>query len=214
MDPELLAYFLLVLTSYFTIMNPLGTMPVFMTMTAGLTPHQRKKTAFKATLVAFIAVLFFALTGQMVFQFFGISVNSLRIVGGIIFFNIGMDMLQARLAKSKVDEREVKKYIDDISVTPLGIPMICGPAAITNSIIMTEDASGPVMQMLHILGVAIILALVFVILWSSGRILKVIGETGNKVLMRIMGLIVMVIAIELLVAGAKPIIVDILSTVR
>ncbi|MCB0483294.1 MAG: NAAT family transporter [Flavobacteriales bacterium] len=213
MNSELLAYFILVLTSYFTIMNPLGTMPVFMTMTAGLTSQQRRKTAFKAVIVAFVAVIFFALTGQMVFQFFGISVNSLRIVGGIIFFQIGTDMLQARLAKSKVDESEVKKYIDDISVTPLGIPMICGPAAITNSIILTQDATGPVMQLLHVTGVAVILLFVFVILWSSGRILRVLGETGNKVLMRIMGLIVMVIAIELLVAGAKPIILDILRAV-
>jgi multiple antibiotic resistance protein len=214
MNSELLAYFILVLTSYFTIMNPLGTMPVFMTMTAGLTSAQRKKTALKAVIVAFIAVLFFALTGQMVFQFFGISVNSLRIVGGIIFFNIGTDMLQARLAKTKVDQSEVKKYIDDISVTPLGIPMICGPAAITNSILLTQDAQGPVMQLLHFAGVALILTSVFLILWSSGRILRMIGETGNKVLMRIMGLIVMVIAIEMLVTGAKPIIVDILSAAR
>ena len=80
-------------------------------------------------------------SGQLLFNFFGISVNSFRVVGGVIFFLMGMDMLQARLGKVKLKESEIKTYVNDISVTPLAIPMICGPGALTNAIVMMEDAN-------------------------------------------------------------------------
>ncbi|MDV7396955.1 NAAT family transporter, partial [Arthrospira platensis SPKY1] len=124
---ESLNFGLLAFTSFFTLLNPLGTMPVFMTMTADLTHEQRTATARKASIVAFITILAFAFSGQLLFNFFGISVHSFRIVGGVIFFLMGMDMLQARFGRVKLKEDEVKRYVDDISITPLAIPMMCGP---------------------------------------------------------------------------------------
>ena len=139
MNGDLVAFGILVFTSFFTLINPLGTMPVFMTMTGQLNEHERGKTALKAVLVAFLTLLLFAFSGNLLFDFFGISLNSLRMVGGVIFFIMGMDMLQARLASTKVTGDEVKEYVNDISVTPLGIPMICGPGAITNAIVLMRD---------------------------------------------------------------------------
>lgn len=136
---DLLTFGLLSFTSFFAMINPLGTMPIFMTMTADLDPVHRMRTARKASIVAFITILIFAFSGQLLFDFFGISVNSFRVVGGVIFFLMGMDMLQARLGKVKIKDSEIKTYIDDISVTPLAIPMICGPGAITNAIVLMED---------------------------------------------------------------------------
>jgi multiple antibiotic resistance protein len=138
---ELLSFALLSFTSFFTLINPLGTMPIFMTMTSDLDQKSRTKTAKKAVIVSFITIIIFAFSGQLLFNFFGISVNSFRIVGGVIFFLMGMDMLQARLGKVKVKESEVKKYVNDISITPLAIPMICGPGALTNAIVLMEDAN-------------------------------------------------------------------------
>src|SRR5690554_3501227 len=119
---EYLSFAVLVFTAFFTIINPLGVMPIFMTMTAGLSKQDRNATALKASLVALGTILAFAFSGQVLFEFFGISVNAFRVVGGIIFFLMGMDMLQARLGRIKVGENDVKEYIDDISVTPLAIP--------------------------------------------------------------------------------------------
>lgn len=124
---DLFTFGLLAFTSFFTLINPLGTMPIFMTMTSELDTRQRSQTARKAAIVAFFTILFFAFSGQLLFNFFGISVNSFRVVGGVIFFIMGMDMLQARLNKVKVKESEVRSYVNDISITPLAIPMICGP---------------------------------------------------------------------------------------
>jgi multiple antibiotic resistance protein len=208
---ELAGFALLCFTSYFTLMNPLGLMPVFLTMTAGLNEKEKAKTARKAIIVAFGTLLAFAFTGQFLFEFFGISVDSFRIVGGVIFFIMGMEMLNARLAKMKIHEDEIKEYVTDISITPLAIPMLAGPGAITNSIILMEDAEDISHKITLIVVIAIILLTTYFVLWAGAGISKFLGETGIKIMMRLMGLIIMVIAVEFFFSGLKPILTDILS---
>lgn len=208
---DFIAFGILSFTSFFTLINPFGTMPIFMTMTAELDSHHRTKTAKKASIVSFITIVIFAYSGQLLFNFFGISVHSFRIVGGVIFFLMGMDMLQARLGKVKVNSAEVKLYVDDISITPLAIPMICGPGALTNAIVMMEDADSIEKKITLIIAVFLVMLLTYLILYSSSKIIKVLGQTGINVMMRLMGLIVMVIAVEFFFAGLKPIILDILK---
>jgi len=208
---ELLTFGLLSFASFFTLINPLGSMPVFMTMTAELKQADRVRTAKKATIVSFFLIVTFAFSGQLLFNFFGISVNSFRIVGGVIFFIMGMDMLHARLGKVKIKDSEIKTYVNDISVTPLAIPMICGPGAITNAIVLMEDATTFGYKAVLILTLLLVMLLTYLIYYSSSRIIKFLGETGNNVMMRLMGLIVMVIAVEFFFSGLKPFILDILN---
>lgn len=209
---ELLTVALLYLASFFSLINPLGSMPVFLTMTANLNPKERLRTAFKAVITAFITLMIFAFGGQMLFQFFGISVDSFRIVGGIIFFMMGYDMLNARLSSLKsIDQNEVKQYVDDISITPLGIPMIAGPGAITNSIVLMQDSNTFTLKMVLIGSILITMILTLIIYVSGSRITKFLGETGNKIMLKLMGLIVMVIAVEFFFAGLTPIIRNILQ---
>lgn len=208
---ELIAFGILSFTSFLTLINPFGTMPIFMTMTAELDTEHRNKIAKKASIVAFITIILFAFTGQLLFNFFGISVNSFRVVGGVIFFLMGMDMLQARLGKVKVKDSEVKSYVEDISITPLAIPMICGPGSLANSIIMMEDADSIEKKAILIVSIFIVMIITFVVLYSSSKIIKLLGQTGINVMMRLMGLIVMVIAVEFFFAGLKPIILDIIK---
>jgi multiple antibiotic resistance protein len=201
---ETLSFAFLSFTSLFTLINPLGTMPVFMSMTASLTDKQRTQTARKASIISFATILVFAFTGQLLFRFFDISANSFRVVGGVIFFIMGMDMLQARLGQVKIKQDEVKSYVTDISITPLAIPMICGPGAITNTIVLMEDATSAGKKIILILVIALIMLLTYIILYSSSKLIKVLGQTGINVMMRIMGLIVMVIAIEFFFKGITP----------
>ncbi|THD68024.1 NAAT family transporter [Robertkochia marina] len=208
---ELFGFWLLTFTSFFTLINPLGTMPIFLTMTADLNNKDRTRTAQKASVVAFITIVIFAFTGQLLFKFFGISVNSFRMVGGVIFFLMGMDMLQARLGKVKVKDSEVHAYVDDISITPLAIPMICGPGALTNAIVLMEDAQTMGMKVSLIIGVLVVMIITYLILYSSSRIIKILGQTGINVMMRLMGLIVMVIAVEFFFSGLKPILKSMLN---
>ncbi|MCK4562377.1 MAG: NAAT family transporter [Flavobacteriaceae bacterium] len=204
---------ILVFTSFFTLINPLGTMPIFMSMTSTLSNDKRKNTAKKASIVAFFTIIAFAFSGQVLFKFFGISVNSFRIVGGVIFFAMGWDMLQARLGSIKHtdDEDKIDAYVDDISITPLAIPMICGPGAITNAIILMEGSDTLTKKIILIVVIFSVLLLTYLILIGASKITDKLGETGNKVMMRLMGLIVMVIAVEFFFSGLKPILLSIIN---
>ncbi|MCK6606069.1 MAG: MarC family protein [Ignavibacteriaceae bacterium] len=172
---------------------------------------ERAKTAKRAVIASFITLLIFAFSGQFMFNFFGISVDSFRIAGGIIFFFMGQDMLQARLSKIKVDDSEIKEYISDISITPLAIPMISGPGSITNAIVLMQDAQGITFKAVLIAAIAVNLVIMYLMLWGGSKITKFIGETGQKLMTRIMGLIVMVIAVEFFFTGLKPILTGILK---
>ena len=207
----LLPFALLCFTSFFTLTNPLGTMPVFLTMTNGMSDDERKTIVRRATIVSFITLMVFTFSGQFLFKFFGISTNGFRIAGGIIIFTIGFDMLQARYSKAKLNDEEVKTYVNDISVTPLAIPMLCGPGAIANGLMLMEDANTLIKKILLVSVIASVYFITFLILRASTRLNKYMGETGNNVMMRLMGLILMVIAVECFVSGFKPIMIDILQ---
>ena len=207
---DLLPFALLCFTSFFTLTNPLGTMPVFLTMTNGMNDHERKAIVRRATIVSFITLMVFTFSGQFLFKFFGISSNGFRIAGGFIIFKIGFDMLQARYSNAKLKEEEVKTYADDISITPLAIPMLCGPGAIANAIMLMDDASTFTLKGTLIGIIALVYFITFLILQASTRLVRILGETGNNVMMRLMGMILMVIAVECFVSGLKPILIDIL----
>lgn len=207
----LLPFALLCFTSFFTLTNPLGTMPVFLTMTHGMEEEQRRAIVKRATIASFLTLMVFTFSGQFLFKFFGISTNGFRIAGGIIIFTIGYNMLQARYTDVKLKKEEIKTYANDISITPLAIPMLCGPGAIANGIMLMDDAGTYIKRGLLIGVIALVYFITFLILRASTRLVKVMGETGNNVMMRLMGLILMVIAVECFVSGAKPILIDILQ---
>ena len=210
----IIPYALLCFTSFFTLTNPLGTMPVFLTMTNGLSDNERKHIIKRATIVSIVILIAFTLCGQFLFKFFGISTNGFRIAAGFIILKIGYDMLQARYSNAKLKEDEIKAYVNDISITPLSIPMLCGPGAIANGIILMSDATTWQLKLTLVVTIAIVYILSYVILRLSTRLVKLIGDTGNNVMMRLMGLILMVIAVECFVGGLKPILIDIIQMSR
>ena len=207
----IIPFALLCFTSFFTLTNPLGTMPVFLTMTNGLSDDERKRIIKRATITSFLILIGFTFCGQFLFKFFGISTNGFRIAAGIIILKIGYDMLQARYSNAKLKEDEIKAYANDISITPLSIPMLCGPGAIANGIILMSDASDWTLKSTLVGVIGSVYILTYIILRLSTRLVRIIGETGNNVMMRLMGLILMVIAVECFVGGVKPILTDILQ---
>lgn len=202
-------FFLLALTSLFTMLNPLGVVPIYVSMTTRLDIQQRRSTAQRAVFTATLLLISFALTGQFIFAFFGISINSLRVVGGVVLFLIGYEMLQARLSRTMHDDEPVTEYVSDIAITPLAIPMICGPGAIATVIVLSGDATTPLHFGILLAVIIALMILMYVSLRSAERIMRVLGDSGNKVMMRLMGLIVMVLAVEFFFGGLKPILRDI-----
>lgn len=207
---ELLNFGLFAFTSFLALLNPIGVAPVFQAMTSDLSPKLQRETAFKATLTAFITLTIFAFAGQLLFSFFGISVNGFRIAGGIIFFIMGYDMLNARISKIKYDTNDVTEELSDVAITPLGIPMLAGPGSITNAIVLMQDAKTIEMKFILPLSIFFVLAITFIALIGGNWIMKYLGKTGNKIMLKLMGLIMMVIAVEFFFAGLKPIMQDII----
>ncbi len=195
---------LLAFVSLFAIVEPIGVLPIYVAMTAALSPRESRRVALKAVFTALVVLVAFALTGQFIFQFFQISVNSLRVVGGVIFFAMGYEMLQARISRTQLDEESTREFIEDIAITPLGIPMIAGPGAITTVIIFMSDSHTLENKLALFIAILAVLALTLLFLIGAKRIIALLGTSGNKVLMRLMGLIVMAFAVEFFFSGIRP----------
>lgn len=202
---------LLAFTSLFTMVTPFGVIPLFSSITSKMTYREVHKIAFKGVLTAFIILVVIALAGNFIFEFFHISVNGLRIVGGFLFFLSGYDMLQGKFSRIKEEGQSFSEYVNDFAITPLGIPIICGPGSITMTMVLYNDASNTTEKFVLLSVIVVVLLITYLILVGSRKILALLGNNGNKVLMRIMGLILMVIAVELIIAGLKPIVRDIIS---
>lgn len=204
---EVFTFGLLSFTSFLALINPLGSAPLFLSMTEELDFKSRRKTALNAAITAFITLSIFAFAGQLLFSFFGISVNGFRIAGGIIFFMMGFDMLNARVSRIKYQEgKNIDKEISDIAITPLGIPMLAGPGSITTAIVLMEDADSIGKMIVLPVSIGIVLLLTFLAMIGASSLLRFFGDKGTKIMLKLMGLIVMVIAVEFFFAGLTPIV--------
>ena len=210
---ELISFGTLSFVSLFAVVEPLGIIPISISMTAKLPPREQRQVVKRATMIAYLTLLLFAFMGPLIFRFFGISVNSLKIVGGVIFFVIGYEMLQARLTTTAYDpQKSTENNGKDLALTPLGIPMICGPGAIANIIVRWSEAGDNLAKKaVLLLALTLVMLLTLIILSCARTVARVLGDSGNKVLLRLMGLITMVIAVEIFFSGLKPIIRDILT---
>ncbi len=206
---EVLAFGLFGFVSLFAVVEPLGLMPIYIGMTARLAPAAQRSVARRACFVAIVTLFAFALTGQLIFRFFGISVGSLKVVGGILFFLIGFEMLQAKHSRTAIDPESTPSPDadpNDVAMTPLGIPMIAGPGAIANVIVLWGAADSFAKKVTLLSAVALVILVTLFLLLGARRVAKFLGESGNKVLLRLMGLITMVIAVEFFFSGLTPIV--------
>ncbi|PID62605.1 MAG: antibiotic resistance protein MarC [Ignavibacteriae bacterium] len=201
----MLEFAIIAFTSLFTMMNPLGIIPVYISLTSHMNSKEAKKVALKSVVVGFLILFLFAVAGKFIFDLFAITIDSLRIVGGIIFFIAGYDMLQARLNRIKSSNDDDFEEVKDVAISPLAIPLIAGPGAITVTIVLYNDATDISLKLVLFSVIFLILLIMLVSLLGGRQIMRFIGENGNKVLMRIMGLIVMVIAVEFVISGLTPI---------
>lgn len=210
-SPETVDFAIFAFISLFTMVNPVGVVPPYLAMTTGMAAAESRRVAVRAILTATAILLLFALAGQLVFAFFGISVDALRVVGGIIFLFLGYGMLMGNPPRERQSFETADEYAKDISITPLGIPIVCGPGAIATAILLTTSDPSPSHYAITLAVIAVIMGLSLVAMLTGRHIMAFFGENGAIVLMRIMGLIIMAIAIEFLIAGLTPIVREMLA---
>lgn len=184
--------------------DPIGLAPIFLALTSA-DPESRGKVARIASITAAVVLVVAAATGPFILQMFGISLASFRVVGGVLFFMIAMDMLNARPSRTKTSEKEKQeaKVRKETAIVPLGLPLLAGPGAISSVIISfkgEEDIAGKALVVLTIL---IVCALTYLTLRLAAGIATKLGATGIAVMERLMGLILGAIAVEMLFKGVK-----------
>jgi multiple antibiotic resistance protein len=197
---------LLALSSIFFLVDPFAALPTFLAVTQGQDDAKRVRTARKASLTAFVILSLFAIAGTYIFRLFGITLPAFEIAGGIILLLIGLEMLQAKRSATQEThpETEAASTKDDAGIVPMGIPMLAGPGAITSVMVLVGQAhqSEGYWQMAAIFGAIAVTALIcFLVLGSASRVASVLGETGIRILVRIMGLLLVALAVQYFVNG-------------
>jgi multiple antibiotic resistance protein len=197
---------LLALSSIFFLVDPFAALPTFLAVTAGQDNAKRIRTARKASLTAFVVLSVFAIAGTYIFRLFGISLPAFEIAGGIILLLIGLDMLEAKRSPTQESSSETVAAAtkDDVGIVPMGIPMLAGPGAITSVMVLVGQAhlSKDYWQLAAIFAaIAITAAICYLVLGSATRVASVLGETGIRILIRVMGLLLVALAVQYFVNG-------------
>lgn len=213
MESLLISYSLVAFSSLFTLVNPIGFTAIFLSMVDGMTRSEKRKIALKGVITASIVLIVFSLVGRLVFSFFGITIDAFKIVGGILFFRSGINLLESKISRTRTTPKEMEeagtKY--EMAFTPIGVPMIAGPGAITSVMILSAEAT-TFNYRLILLGVIIIIMIITLFFAYLGeKITNYVGTTGMRIIQRIMGLILMVIAIQFIIDGLTPIVVNWIS---
>jgi multiple antibiotic resistance protein len=202
--PDYLGYFVYAFVSIFVIVNPIEATMVFVTLTMGMSVREKRRTYLRATAVAFGVALLFALAGDLVLRFFGITVDSLRVAGGVLLFLVAIDMLRGGRPHRKVTDIEIRDadHRDDISVFPLATPLLTGPGAITTVVVLMGASDTLGRKVIVLLAMTLTFLATYVILKFSELIDRALGITGIMVMTRIMGLILGAIAVDFVALGA------------
>ena len=188
----------------FVTIDPAGLAPIFLGLTAGMSPAQRAEAAVRGTLAALGILVFFALAGTAVLDLFGITIHAFRIAGGLLLFVIAFEMIFER--RQERHERSAARAttaaeLRDLAIFPLAIPLIAGPGAISATILLSGQFAGVAMRVLFIGIVTVSLAITYLTLVLAQRIERYLGPTGRTVLTRLLGVILAALAVQFVADG-------------
>lgn len=203
MHSNYVRFSVLALSSIFFLVDPFAAIPTFLAVTADADSARRKRMARKAALTCCIVLTSFAFAGRTIFRMFGITLPAFEIAGGLVLLLIGIDMLEAKRSPTQESSGEMEEASqkEDAGIVPLGIPMLAGPGAISSVMVLVGEAPSP-SQMIAIVSAIFITAFVsYLLLGSADRVQRVLGETGIRILVRIMGLLLMALAVQFFVNG-------------
>ena len=201
----LVRFSVLALSSIFFLVDPFAAIPSFLAITEGVDAARRKRMARKAASTCFVVLTSFALGGQYIFQMFGIKLPAFEIAGGLILVLIGLDMLEAKRSPTQeaTGDTEEGAAKEDAGIVPLGIPMLAGPGAISSVMVLVGQV--PTLwnwEMAAVLGAIAVTAFAsYWVLAGASRVRTVLGETGIRILVRIMGLLLVALAMQFFVNG-------------
>jgi multiple antibiotic resistance protein len=195
---------LVTFTSILFLVDPIAVVPTFLAITQGETVDQRRATARRACLAATILLIVFAVAGNLIFRAFGITLPAFRIAGGAILWLVAMDMLRGERrtqeSAAEIDEGRLK---EDVAFTPLAMPMLAGPGAISTVMVLAAQARTPARAAVVYVSIVLTLLISWIMLRLGDRVMSRFGQTGIRVTMRIMGLMLAAVAVQFIVTGIR-----------
>ena len=201
---ELLQFALITFTSVLFIVDPIAVIPTYLVITRDEAPLQRRRTALRACIAAALLLIAFGLAGKFIFQILGITMPAFRIAGGAILWIVAMDMLQAkRSTQESTPEIEEGTVKEDVALTPLAMPMLAGPGAISTIMVLAGQAQTLPQSIVVYLSVVLTAAVCWVTLRIGERLMARMGQTGIRVMTRIMGLLLAALAAQFVLTGVR-----------
>lgn len=187
------------------IVNPVGTIPIFLDACRDMTEAERKRTT-NLTFFTVLSVLWVVLfSGEHILSFFGITINSFRVAGGILLFTMALSMLHAKVSRAKQTQEEADdlENKDSVAIVPIGIPLLAGPGAISTVIVYAHQYRDAVDYIISACIVLLVSVIVWICLRLSPHVRQILGQTGINIITRIMGLIMAAIGVEIIASGIK-----------
>lgn len=195
---------LVTFTSVLFIVDPVAAIPTYLVITQQESPLERRRTARRACIAMTVLLVVFAASGTMLFQAFGITLPAFRTAGGLILWFVAMDMLhgerRTQEGRDEVYEGQIK---EDVALTPLAIPMLAGPGAISTAIVVAGQARGAVQTVVVYASIVLTGFISYLSLRLGEPLLGRLGKTGIRVVTRIMGLILAAVAVQFVFSGVR-----------
>jgi len=202
---KMLQELLLVFTSVLFIVDPFAVVPSFLAMTARDTPATRRVLARRGAWTTAVTLTLFALAGSLIFTVFGITIGAFKIAGGVLMGLNALDMVQARRSQQKETPAETKEGIEkeDIGILPLGIPMLAGPGAISTVMVLAVGSKTAITTAALYVAIALTAYVSYLTLAAASLVERRLGQTGMRILTRLMGLVLCAIAAQFIIDGIK-----------
>ena len=196
--------FIYLFAALFSVLNPIGTVPIFVGLTQGDDKKERSRISLWTAIDVFLILVISYLIGQYVLMFFGISIDALRIAGGLIIVNSGFSLLTGKFSKTRGINKKIENESqnrNDIALTPLAIPMLAGPGSMSLLIAFYQDHHAPLEILSAILAILTVSFTIFLILKSAHYLAKILGASGIVAISRIVGFIVIAIGIQYIISS-------------
>lgn len=194
-----LTFFFNSLTSYFVVIDPIGAALIFYSLTLGQSLKQKAKTVIQSSVIALCIIIMFALFGQQLLSALGIEMNSLRIAGGILLFNTAFRMITS---EPKPDAPQDVK-VTNITVYPLAIPLMAGPGTLTLTVLLMANSSDTIEKVSVILAAFLILLATVTLSVLASKLRKLLGQTGDEIIQRLLGVLLAALAIQFVATGIQ-----------
>lgn len=201
--------FIFLLAALFSVLNPIGTVPIFVGLTQDYTKKECSKVSMLTAINVFIILIISFFIGQYVLTFFGITITALRIAGGIIIASSGFSLLNGKFSKNRGIDKKVEEDIqmrNSIALTPLAMPMLAGPGSISLLIAFYQEHNTTNEIIFSSLAILIVSVLIFIVLRSAHYLAKILGASGIVAISRIIGFLTIAIGIQYIISSVLSII--------